>query len=70
MTGFLTGFMLYLSKDGGKEAKVEKASSMFPLFSLVLLTSDLHRDKTGRVKKWESCGFPVITQSRSSQDSG
>lgn len=42
--------------------------SVFPLISLQL-TSDLHKDKTlGGLRSWESCGFPVITQPKSSKD--
>lgn len=42
---------------------------MFPLISLQLLASDLHKDKTlGGLRSWESYGFPVITQPKSSKD--
>ena len=39
---------------------MERALSRFPLFSF--LASDLRRWTLWGVQKWESCGFPVITQ--------
>ena len=43
-----------------KRKKMERALSRFPLFSF--LASDLRRWTLWGVQKWESCGFPVITQ--------
>lgn len=41
---------------------MERASSRFPLFSF--LASDLRCWTLWGAQKWESCGFPVITQNK------